>query len=432
MAGNATGVLFRVATWGESHGPAVGAVIDGCPPGIDLSEADIRRELDRRRPGKIASASPRREMDRVEILSGLFEGKTTGTPISLLIRNRDADSSAYDGLRDLFRPGHGDITYQAKYGIRDHRGGGRASGRETAARVAAGAIARKVIGQAGISVVAFTACWEESSPHPFPRPRPRPAPSAALTRRRRSGWPGGWRKRRPKAIRSAGSSRSWFAAVRPASASLSSTGWMRTWRVRSWGSGRVKGVEIGAGFAAARNDRQRLQRSDRPGGFLTNHAGGILAGITSGDEIVIRVACKPIPSISRPQQTVDVDGNPAVVTISGRHDVSVIPRIIPVCEAMVCMVLADHLLRQRAITHGNDHDESDFTIGIIGGTRGVGKWFADFFAGRGMRSWCPGGRMDRPFRSSQRPAGSSSWPSPLPPRSRSSVPWGRSFRKRRC
>ena len=156
MSGNTIGVLFRVTTWGESHGPATGAVIDGCPPRIDLSEADIQEELDRRRPGALPSASPRREADRVEILSGVFEGKTTGTPISLLIRNRDADSAAYDGLRDLFRPGHGDITYQAKYGIRDHRGGGRASGRETAGRVAAGAVARKVIAQAGIDRRAWT------------------------------------------------------------------------------------------------------------------------------------------------------------------------------------------------------------------------------------------------------------------------------------
>jgi chorismate synthase len=156
MSGNAIGVLFRVVTWGESHGPAIGALIDGCPPRIALAEADVQQELDRRRPGKLLSSSQRREADRVEILSGVFEGKTTGTPISLLIRNRDADGAAYDGLRDLFRPGHGDFSYQAKYGIRDHRGGGRASGRETAGRVAAGAVARKIIGQAGIEVFAYT------------------------------------------------------------------------------------------------------------------------------------------------------------------------------------------------------------------------------------------------------------------------------------
>ena len=156
MSGNTIGVLFKVTTWGESHGPATGAIIDGCPPRIGLTEADIQTELDRRRPGALSSSSPRREGDRVEVLSGVFEGKTTGTPISLIIRNRDADSGAYEGLRHLYRPGHGDITYQAKYGIRDHRGGGRASGRETAGRVAAGAVARKVITAAGITVSAWT------------------------------------------------------------------------------------------------------------------------------------------------------------------------------------------------------------------------------------------------------------------------------------
>jgi chorismate synthase len=156
MSGNTIGVLFKVTTWGESHGPATGAIVDGCPPRIDLSEADIQRELDRRRPGTLSSSSPRQEADRIEILSGVFEGKTTGTPISLLIRNLDAQSDAYESLRDLYRPGHGDITYQAKYGIRDHRGGGRASARETAGRVAAGAVARKVIAQTGMTVQAWT------------------------------------------------------------------------------------------------------------------------------------------------------------------------------------------------------------------------------------------------------------------------------------
>ncbi|MCE5265313.1 MAG: chorismate synthase [Deltaproteobacteria bacterium] len=350
MAGNVTGVLFRVATWGESHGPAVGALIDGCPPGIDLSEADIRRELDRRRPGKIASASPRREADRVEILSGLFEGKTTGTPISLVIRNRDADSSAYDGLRDLFRPGHGDITYRAKYGIRDHRGGGRASGRETAARVAAGAIARKVIGQAGIEVLAFTRMLGGIVAAPGP-PATAPTgplccPDAAAEERM---------VRRLEETAAEGDTLGGIVeiVVRGCPAGLGEPVFDKMDAELAgalMGIGSVKGVEIGAGFAAAGMTGSACNDPIGPEGFVTNNAGGILAGITSGDEIVIRVACKPIPSIARPQQTVDVHGNPAVVTISGRHDVSVIPRIIPVCEAMVCMVLADHLCRQRAIT----------------------------------------------------------------------------------
>jgi chorismate synthase len=343
------GVLFRVATWGESHGPAVGAVIDGCPPRLALSEADIQQELDRRRPGKLPSASPRNEKDRVEILSGIFEGKTTGTPISLLIRNRDADSAAYDGLRDLFRPGQGDITYQAKYGIRDHRGGGRASGRETAGRVAAGAVARKVIGQAGITVSARTMelggiTARDLSPAVAPTgPLCCPDPEAEA--------------RMLKRLEEAGAEGDTLGGiveivVRGCPAGLGEPvfGKMDADLAGAlMGIGTVKGVEIGAGFAAARMTGSACNDPIGPEGFRTNHAGGILAGITSGAEIVLRVACKPIPSIVRPQETIDIHGSPAVVTVKGRHDVSVIPRIIPVCEAMVCIVLADHLLRQRAI-----------------------------------------------------------------------------------
>jgi chorismate synthase len=349
MSGNAIGVLFRVVTWGESHGPAVGALIDGCPPRIALSEADIREELDRRRPGKLPSASPRLEADRVEILSGVFEGRTTGTPISLLIRNRDADGAAYDGLRDLFRPGHGDFTYQAKYGIRDHRGGGRASGRETAGRVAAGAVARKVIGQAGIEVFAFTRELGGISAGPVssaaapssPLCCPDPEAEAQMLQRLAE-------------AKAAGDTLGGIVEiiVRGCPPGLGEPVFDKMDADLAgalMGIGTVKGVEIGAGFAAARMTGSAGNDPIVPEGFQTNHAGGILAGITNGDEIVVRVACKPIPSIGRPQETIDVHGNPAVVTIGGRHDVSVIPRIIPVCEAMVCMVLADHLLRQRAI-----------------------------------------------------------------------------------
>ena len=349
MSGNAIGVLFRVVTWGESHGPAVGALIDGCPPRLALSEADIQQELDRRRPGKLPSASPRREGDRVEILSGVFEGKTTGTPISLLIRNRDADGAAYDSLRDLFRPGHGDITYQAKYGIRDHRGGGRASGRETAGRVAAGAVARKVIGQAEIEVSAFTRELGGIVAGPaFPAvvltgPLCCPDPEAE--------------ERMVKRLEEAGTAGDTLGGiveivVRGCPPGLGEPVFDKMDADLAgalMGIGTVKGVEIGVGFAAARMTGAAGNDPIGPEGFRTNHAGGLLAGITNGDEIVIRVACKPIPSITRPQETIDVHGNPAVVTVGGRHDVSVIPRIIPVCEAMVCIVLADHLLRQRTI-----------------------------------------------------------------------------------
>jgi chorismate synthase len=349
MAGNATGVLFRVATWGESHGPAVGALIDGCPPRLALSEADIQQELDRRSPGKLSSASPRKEEDCVEILSGVFEGQTTGTPISLLIRNRDADGAAYESLRDLFRPGHGDFTYQAKYKIRDHRGGGRASGRETAGRVAAGAVARKVIGQAGIEVIAFTRelggivsgpvspVTAPNSPLCCPNPE---AEAQMLQRLEEAGADGNTLGGIVEIV------------VRGCPPGLGEPVFDKMDADLAgalMGIGTVKGVEIGAGFAAARTTGSSGNDPINPAGFRTNHAGGILAGITNGAEIVIRAACKPIPSIGRPQETIDVRGNPAVVTIGGRHDVSVIPRIIPVCEAMVCMVLADHLLRQRAI-----------------------------------------------------------------------------------
>jgi chorismate synthase len=349
MSGNTIGVLFRVTTWGESHGPAVGAVIDGCPPRIGLSAADIQGELDRRRPGVLPSASPRREADRVEILSGLFEGQTTGTPISLLIRNRDADGTAYEGLRNLFRPGHGDIAYQAKYGIRDHRGGGRASGRETAGRVAAGAVARKIIGLAGITVSAWTAELGGIAARNL-------SPAAAEASPLRCPDPEAEEKMRER-LQEAGAAGDTLGGiieivVRGCPAGLGEPvfGKMDAGLAGAlMGIGTVKGVEIGAGFAAARMTGNACNDPIGPEGFRTNHAGGILAGITNGAAIVLRVACKPIPSISRPQETVDVHGNPAIVTVGGRHDVSVIPRIIPVCEAMVCMVLADHLLRQRAI-----------------------------------------------------------------------------------
>ncbi len=350
MSGNTIGVLFRVTTWGESHGPATGAVIDGCPPRIDLAAADIQSELDRRRPGLLPSASPRRESDRVEILSGVFEGKTTGTPIALMIRNIDADSAAYDSLRDLFRPGHGDITYQAKYGIRDHRGGGRASARETAGRVAAGAVARRVIAQAGIAVQAWTKELDGITAEPL-------SLAAAKTSPLRCPDPEAEKKMiaRLEEARSAGDTLCGIVeiSVRGCPPGLGEPVFGKIdgdLAGALMGIGTVKGVEIGAGFAAARMQGTACNDPIIPGGFRTNNAGGILAGITNGAEIVMRIACKPIPSIPGPQETVDSGGRPAVVTIGGRHDASVIPRIIPVCEAMVAIVLADHLMRQRAIT----------------------------------------------------------------------------------
>jgi len=353
MSGNSIGVLFRVTTWGESHGTALGAVVDGCPSNIDLTETAIQEELNRRRPGQGSSASPRQEEDVVEILSGTFEGKTTGTPISLLIRNRDVDSAAYEELRNIFRPAHGDITYAKKYGIRDHRGGGRASGRETVARVAAGAIAKKVIARHGIEVCAYT---QELGGIVAERISLAEIGSNSLLCPDRKA--ADQMEKRLEQARQQGESLGGIVAIL-VTGCPPGLGEPVFDRIDAdlakalMGIGTVKGVEIGAGFQAARMMGSESNDPITPEGFATNHAGGILAGITNGDEITIRVACKPIPSIAKSQQTIDVHGKPATVSIRGRHDVSVIPRIIPVCEAMVSIVLADHLLRQQALINNS-------------------------------------------------------------------------------
>lgn len=349
MPGNTTGVLFRVTTWGESHGPAIGAVVDGCPAGVPISEDDIQRELDRRRPGRGHASSTRGEEDRVEILSGIFAGKTTGTPVSLLIRNRDASGSAYDGLRDIYRPGHGDYTYHKKYGIRDHRGGGRASGRETAARVAAGAIAGRVLERAGIRVFAFTRelggvearniSFDEMGSDPLGCPDPEAAQEMQEVIRN---------------ARDAGNTLGGIVEirVRGCPAGLGEPVFHKIdadLAAALMGIGTVKGVEIGAGFQAARMRGSAGNDSIGPEGFRSNNAGGVLAGITTGQEIVIRAACKPIPSIAMEQDTTDIGGNPVKLSIRGRHDVCVIPRVLPVCEAMARLVVVDHWLMQRAI-----------------------------------------------------------------------------------
>lgn len=350
MPGNTTGILFRVTTWGESHGPAIGAVIDGCPAGIALAEQDIQAELDRRKPGRSKASTTRAEEDRIEILSGVFEGETTGTPISLLIRNRDSKSSAYDGLKDVFRPGHGDYTYFSKYGIRDHRGGGRASGRETAARVAAGAVARKILNLHGISVLAFTRelggveikhiSVEEMKSNQLGCPD-KEAARQMETRIRQA--------------RQAGETLGGIVEIRVQGcpAGLGEPVFQKIdadLAAALMGIGTVKGVEIGAGFGAARLKGSESNDAIGPGGFMSNNAGGVLAGITTGQEIIIRAACKPIPSIAIEQDTIDAKGKPVRIAVKGRHDVCVIPRILPVCEAMVGLVLVDHLLMQKAIT----------------------------------------------------------------------------------
>ncbi len=354
MAGNTFGKAFRVTTWGESHGTGVGAVIDGCPPGIILDPEVLQAEMDRRRPGQGGASSPRKEPDKLEILSGIFipQGedlpRTTGTPISLTIYNKDAHSKSYDSLRDIFRPGHGDISYLAKYGIRDHRGGGRASARETAARVAAGAVAKQVLEQTGINVLAYTVALggvkiteknlEVISDNRFF------CPDAAAAEKMEA---------RVDEVRKQGDTLGGIVEiVADCPAGLGEPVFDKLEAELAHGLmsiGAVKGVEIGAGFKVA--DMLGSENNDAitPEGFDGNNAGGILAGISSGNEIVIRVAVKPIPSISKEQQSVNLANEAVAIQVGGRHDISAIPRIIPVCEAMVRLTLVDHLLRHMSI-----------------------------------------------------------------------------------
>jgi chorismate synthase len=349
MAGNTFGKAFRVTTWGESHGPALGAVIDGCPPGIELDFSDIQKDLEKRRPGKGGGESPRKEPDQVEILSGTFEGLTTGTPISLIIYNKDAQSKAYDHLQNIFRPGHGDLTYLKKYGLRDHRGGGRASARETVARVAAGGVARKILAENDISVIAYTVAMGEVS-----------------TSKREMGDISNNRLCCPdldaaermeeliESVKKRGDSLGGIVEIKatgcPAGLGEPVFDKLDGALAQALMSiGAVKGVEIGAGFEAAGLLGSENNDALTPQGYRTNNAGGILAGIANGDDIIARVAVKPIPSISLEQDTLNLDNEPVKIKVSGRHDISAIPRIVPVCEAMVCLTLADHLLRQKAI-----------------------------------------------------------------------------------
>lgn len=353
MSGNTFGTLFRVTTFGESHGPAIGGVIDGVPPRLPLADADIQHELDRRRPGQSRHTTQRREPDRVRILSGVFEGLTTGAPIGLLIENEDARSKDYGRIKELFRPGHADFTYQAKYGIRDYRGGGRSSARETAVRVAAGAIARKVLG-AGVQVRGALVQmgphgvdrsrwdWDETARNPFF------APDAAAA--------GAWAEYLD-GVRKAGSSAGGIVEVvatgvpvglgAPVFDRLDADIAKAMVSIPA-----VKGVEIGSGFAGAarsgpeNNDAMRMENG-RPV-FLSNHAGGVLGGISTGQDIVVRVAIKPTSSVSAPQRTVSRTGEDAEIATTGRHDPCVAIRGVPVCEAMLALVLADHWLRHKA------------------------------------------------------------------------------------
>ncbi len=353
MSHNSFGHLFRLTTWGESHGAAIGAVVDGCPPGVELGEADIQPWLDRRRPGTSRFTTQRQEPDAVRILSGVFEGRTTGTPISLVIDNVDQRSKDYDAIAGAYRPGHADYAYDAKYGHRDHRGGGRSSARETAMRVAAGAIARKLlpgvtitgwvaeIGGDAIDPATFDA--DEIERNPFW------CPDAAAAAR--------WAEQ-VDAARCAGSS---LGAVVEVEARGVPAGWGAPIYAKldaeiahaMMGINAVKGVEIGDGFAAARLTGEDNADAMRPGAdgaptFDSNHAGGIAGGISTGQPIRVRVAFKPTSSILTSMPSITRDGAAAEVRTTGRHDPCVGIRGVPVVEAMLALVLADHRLRHRA------------------------------------------------------------------------------------
>ncbi len=357
MSGNRFGTLFQYHSWGESHGPAIGCVVDGVPPRIPLSEADIQPWLDKRKPGQSRFTTQRQESDTVEILSGVFEGQTTGTPISLLIRNEDARSKDYGDIKDKFRPGHADFTYQAKYGIRDYRGGGRSSARETACRVAAGAVARKILAaQAG--EIAIRGAVTQIGPHAVDRANwdwaqvdqnPFFTTDAAIVDR----WAEFLDAKR-KAGSSAGAIIEVVASGIPAG--LGAPVWDRLdadLAKAMMSINACKGVEIGAGFASAslggeeNADPIRMGEDGKPV-FLSNNAGGILGGISTGQDIVVRLAIKPTSSILTPVPTIDRQGRETDIMTKGRHDPCVGIRAVPVAEAMMACVLADHWLRHKA------------------------------------------------------------------------------------
>ena len=348
MSGNTLGTLFAVTNFGESHGPAIGCVIDGCPPGMDLSEADIQADLDRRRPGTSRHVTQRNEPDAVEILSGVYQGKTTGTPICLLIRNTDQRSKDYSNILETFRPGHADYAYLHKYGLRDPRGGGRSSARLTAPTVAAGAVAKKWLAekygtvfrgcmtQVGDEVVPFES-WEHVPNNPFF------APVADVSRL----------ESYMDALRKAGDSCG--ARIRVTASGVPvGLGEPLYDKLDAdiafalMGINAVKGVEIGAGFASVTQRGTTHGDSLTPEGFLSNNAGGVLGGISTGQDLEVSIAIKPTSSIITPRQSIDTAGNPAEVVTKGRHDPCVGIRATPIAEALLALVVMEHALRQRA------------------------------------------------------------------------------------
>lgn len=357
MPGNSFGLLFRVTTFGESHGPGLGVVIDGCPPGLELDGDDLRPDLDRRRPGQSKLTTQRTESDEPEILSGVFEGRTTGTPICILFRNRDTRARDYEPLRSLYRPGHADYSFDAKYGLRDHRGGGRSSARETVARVAAGAVARKLLRAEGIEVVGYTrqvgdivadaidletvtTDAVEANPVRCPDPEVAARMEAAILAVRKDGDSVGGVAEFVVRGCPAGLGEPVFEKLKAALASA------------LVGIPAVTGFEYGSGFAAA-----RMRGSEHNDPFVagaagitttSNRHGGMLGGISTGRPLVMRASVKPTSSIARPQSTVTTEGAPTEVRVTGRHDPCLVPRFVPIGEAMILLVVIDHLLRWRA------------------------------------------------------------------------------------
>ena len=352
MSWNSFGDLLRITTFGESHGPSFGVVIDGLPAGLAIEREQIQRDLDRRRPGRSPHTSPRPESDRARIIAGLFEGRTTGAPLCVVIENEEADPAAYANLADLFRPGHADLTYERKYGRRDYRGGGRSSGRETVTRVAAGAVARLMLARQGVEVLGYVRELGGISIEQFDEeaiaendlrcPDPKVAEKMAAT-------------------------------IAQAKADGDSVGGIVEVRGRNvpagWGDpvfgkldarlaaalmsiGAVKGVEVGDGFALSRLRGSEANDEISTSGFLSNRHGGILGGISSGAELVVRLAVKPTPSICKEQRTIDRHGKATTVKTKGRHDPCICPRLVPVAEAMTALVLADAMMRQRALVCG--------------------------------------------------------------------------------
>lgn len=349
MAGSTFGEAFRISTFGESHGEAVGVIVDGATPGVELDEAYIQVQMDRRKPGQSSVTTPRKEYDKVKIVSGIFQGKTTGTPLMIILYNHDMKPEAYQDIHEAFRPGHADFSYTQKYGIRDYRGSGRASGRETAGRVAGGAVARKLLERRGVQVLAYTSAIGGIACQTFDE--------AAIE---------------ANAVRACDpeAAEQMIQLVEELGRQGDSCGGIVECRIRGAAAGlgepvfdkldaelakamlsigAVKGIEFGAGFEAASMRGSQHNDAMDGDGFRTNHAGGIVGGISTGQDIVFRVAVKPTSSISLPQQTINIHGEEQMISTIGRHDPCICPRIVPVIEAMACLVLEDQYKRQAAM-----------------------------------------------------------------------------------